>query len=355
MEYKRKRMFCLLLLVLLALILPVQAMDMPDGTRPSTLTFTYGYMGRPIVGAELRLYKVGALQTDGSYAANGKFAQYPVDLLDFNAAQTLYGFIQMDGLAPDRVAHTDADGKAEVTGLTAGLWLAVSPPFETADGVFSMAPCLVPLPVWIGDEWIYDAELQPKVHPQPPQPPAPIKRKVLKVWEDAGAEEHRPEKLEVVLLKDGALYDTVELTAAGNWRHTWEGLEPDHTWTIQERVPEGYKVSSEQIGITTVITNTWPDDPPGNPPDDPPGNPPDDPPGNPPDDPPGNPPDDPGTPGIPNPPDTPGSPHEPEPESPAAPQEELPMTGMLWWPVPVLMGLGILLLMMGLRLRKAER
>ena len=130
------------------------------------------------------------------------------------------------------------------------------------------------------------------------------KRKVLKVWNDAGQEHDRPEKITVQLLKNGEVYDTVILNERNSWRYIWNDL-PKYDknglpieWRVVELTPEGYTVSITQESGTFVVTNT-PKQPSVMPPTD-------------------------------------------QPKEPT-----LPQTGELWWPVPVLAAAGLLLIAAG--------
>ena len=131
--------------------------------------------------------------------------------------------------------------------------------------------------------------------------------KVLKVWR--GGAQQRPEEIRVQLLRDGKVCDTVTLSAENGWRHTWEGLDAAHGWQVVEQtVPEGYTVSISREGVTFVITNTL----------------------------------------------KPSEEPEPTPGTPDTPGENLPQTGVLWWPVPLLAVLGALLLLLGWGLRRRD-
>ena len=113
------------------------------------------------------------------------------------------------------------------------------------------------------------------------------------------------------LLRDGRVYDTVTLSEENNWRYTWTGLDEDFTWRVVEaEVPEGYTVSVQREGITFVLTNTHLSCTPSDPPlDRPSGN----------------------------------------------SGNKLPQTGSLWWPVPLLLCGGILLLILGWGRRRHAR
>lgn len=188
--------------------------------------------------------------------------------------------------------------------------------------------------------------------------------RVLKVWEDNdNAAGVRPGSVTVDLLRNGELYDTVELSAGNNWRHTWTGLSKTAQWQVVEREQANYTVSVSTGGVTQVITNTYSTDitedkPPLIDMEDPdvpldPGFPggsdptPEDPLY--PDDP--NVPLDPGVPGD---PDNPGSTPAPGEDIPDedVPLEMLPQTGLLWWPVPIMAVLGVALVLLGYTRRR---
>lgn len=78
---------------------------------------------------------------------------------------------------------------------------------------------------------------------------------VRKVWEDDGKD--RPDSIEVNLLRDGEAVDKVELNKDNQWTHTWDRLDIDSEWSVEEvKVPEGYKVSYKTDGTMVTIINT---------------------------------------------------------------------------------------------------
>lgn len=84
---------------------------------------------------------------------------------------------------------------------------------------------------------------------------------VRKVWSDGNAN-HEGESITVNLLKDGEVEASQELNAENGWAYTFDRLVEGHTWTVQEAdVPEGYKVSYDTVGTTTTITNTKKEEP----------------------------------------------------------------------------------------------
>ena len=122
-----------------------------------------------------------------------------------------------------------------------------------------------------------------------------LTRRVQKRWDDAGYSSKRPVAVTVELLRNGQVYDTVTLTAAVNWQHTWENLpSKDSLWTVREIVPPGYSVAFWQEGDTFILQNTYE-------------------------------------------------------------RMKLPQTGQLWWPVPILALGGLALVALGLGLKKRQR
>ena len=122
-----------------------------------------------------------------------------------------------------------------------------------------------------------------------------LTRRVQKRWDDPGYSSKRPGSITVELLRNGQVYDTVTLTAAGNWQYTWENLpSKDSQWTVREIVPQGYKGTLWQEGDTFILQNSYM--------------------------------------GM-----------------------KLPQTGQLWWPVPVMALGGLALLALGLGLKKRQR
>ena len=104
---------------------------------------------------------------------------------------------------------------------------------------------------------------------------------------------------------DGKAYgDPVTLPENGRWQHTWTGLDVNHKWTVTEATQKGYKAPEvRQEGNTFIVTNTCN--------------------------------------------------KSAVPDSPS--NSDLPQTGQLWWPVPVLLCAGALLVVVGLIRRRGSK
>ena len=84
---------------------------------------------------------------------------------------------------------------------------------------------------------------------------------VRKVWSDGNAN-HDQDSITVNLLKDGEVEQSQELNAEHGWAYTFDRLAEGYTWTVEEAdVPEDYEVSYDTAGTTTTITNTKKEEP----------------------------------------------------------------------------------------------
>ena len=330
---KTSRRVLLCLLAALLLLTPALAAAPVDPDTPVTLTLHYQDGRTPLVGARFDLYRVADMAADGSLTVTADFRRF--GNIDFSTlessdwitlAATLESYVLRDGLEPVDSGVTDRDGQLTFpTGrrtLRPGLYLVLGQRHRQDGYVYEAAPFLVKLPMLDAehDRWVWDLTAAPK-HTATPEPDTPdtVTRRVLKVW----AEGSDPAPITVQLLRDGQVYDTVALNARNNWRYEWTGLDAGYSWRVAEETPAGYTVTITREGVTFVVTNTpIPETP-----------------------------DEPTTPTKPSNPANPSNPSTPS--NPSRPgQPTLPQTGLLWWPVPVLICAGLLLLLLGLLRRK---
>ena len=287
----------LLVCVLGLLLCPVQGLAAENGS----VTLSYLDGEEPLVGAGFELY-LFAVRTDSGYELCGDFAGKPISLEKLDGetmkalGSTLGGIIALEGIKPLVEGLTDEAGKLSFTGLEEGLYILIGESHYQNKKTYNVNPSVFGLPAWdsAAGEWVYDLQLAPKAEGVPDHESGYISREVLKVWRD-GEGEQRPNEVKVHLLRDGELYDSVTLSAANGWSYVWDELEDKHVWTLTEDVPEGYTVTVTQEGVTFVVTNTKPYTPPPPPP----------------------------------------------------PPPDIPQTGQLWWPVPVLAVAGLMLFVIG--------
>lgn len=229
---------------------------------------------------------------DENYNLVDAFSHYSIDLKQDvqGAANALENRILMDGIEADASNSSDSSYKASFTGLESGIYLVVGKEVFQ-DGVFYMPQVsLVSLSGDLSVDLKYEMSDKPS------------RIHVLKVWKKDN-KKSRPKSIEVCLLRsDGIVVDKVILNSDNQWTYTWDNLSTSYTYSVMETsVPSGYKESCTREKDTIVLTNT------GN-----------------------------------------------FMDKVKKKDEVLPNSGQLWWPVPVLLFVGLVLFGLGRHLKNEE-
>lgn len=229
---------------------------------------------------------------DVNYNLVDAFSHYSIDLKQDvqGAANALENRILMDGIEADASNSSNSSYKASFTGLETGIYLVVGKEVES-NGVFYMPQVsLVSLSGDLSVDLKYEMSDKPS------------RIHVLKVWKKDN-KKSRPKSIEVCLLRsDGIVVDRVVLNSDNQWTYTWDNLSTSYTYSVMETsVPSGYKESCTREKDTIVLTNTGSDK------------------------------------------------YRVEKKD-----EVLPNSGQLWWPVPVLLFVGLVLFGLGRHLKNEE-
>lgn len=229
---------------------------------------------------------------DENYKLVDAFSHYSIDLKQDvqGAANALENRILMDGIEADDSGFSDSSCKASFSGLESGIYLVVGKEVFQ-DGVFYMPQVsLVSLSGDLSVDLKYEMSDKPS------------RIHVLKVWKKDN-KKSRPKSIEVCLLRsDGIVVDKVVLNSDNQWSTTWDNLSTLYTYRVMETsVPSGYKESCTREKDTIVLTNT------GN-----------------------------------------------FMDKVKKKDEVLPNSGQLWWPVPVLLFVGLVLFGLGRHLKNEE-
>lgn len=326
----KKRITALVLSVMAVLpLMPARglAAGSIDTGHEVKLTISYQDGNTALSGAAFDIFRVAAVDANGGLTPAAPFDQFHVDIRGKNdaawktLASTLEGYVLRDDIAPADSGKTDKQGLLtfpdQIKRLEPGLYLVLGRRHTQGGRIYDAAPFMVLLPAQDreANDWLYDVTVNPKHDSRPEPDDDTITRRVLKIWEDEGHEKERPREVIVQLLRDGKVYDTVTLNADNNWRRTWKDLDDRYTWTVAEKALEDYNVTVTREGVTFVVTNTYSGD---------------------------------------------GSGHSSSTDSapssgPGTTAEfRLPQTGLLWWPVPVLLTGGLLLIVLGLLRRRRD-
>lgn len=251
---KRIITFVMLCSLVLSMMIPTYAFaaETVDVDQTCKLTIRYFYTTDPVAGAQFHVYRVGNVTADGSVALTSGFSQYPVNLGLLTAegfseaAELLYSYALLDGLAPDMTVTVGADG--EVTQeLPVGLYLIAGQQLSNEFGIFRTRPMLVALPTRLNQDeaWIYNLTVEPKCQYLPRERIGVMNRSVMKVWDDSD-ENARPQSVTVHLLRDGQVVDTVILNDENRWIHEWQNMSEEYEWRVVEEPVEGYTVTDRK-------------------------------------------------------------------------------------------------------------
>lgn len=270
-ERKNKiKLLCGLLFLAFLLPLTVSAAGAIDKNKEVTCSLSYQSEGTPLVGAKFYLYLVATVDENGELTKTEPFRAYNVDIRGKNdkawktLASTLEGYVVKDKVAKAASGKTNAAGKIAFpkTGkkLKQGLYLLIGERHEQDGYYYDAAPSMVMLPAMDMEknEWNYHVDINGKFSSEKvPEKGETTSRKVMKIWRDTGYEDKRPTEVEVQLLKNGAVYDTVILNESNQWTYTWKQLDATAKWTLTETAVRRYHVQTEQQGKTFVVTNTY--------------------------------------------------------------------------------------------------
>ena len=354
MKIKTRIINFILMFFVVAMMMPVTASARGeiDLSQPGDLTLLYHSQKTegsdeiiPMVGESVNIYKIADVDKYGNYSIPEKYKDaFPITdinkIKDQDSWRTIYqslgGYIYNNNIRPSATAVTDEEGNAHFTDLELGIYYVGNMVNKIDNYVYSFASFLVAVPgLDENDEWVNPAyyvvgTVKCKITYEPD-----IEYfEVLKNWNDSGYENYRPASIQVTIYCDGNEFAIVTLDSSNNWRYTWE-YEEGHEWTLAETVSGtyAYTTSLTVSGTTYRLTNTVV------------------------------------PPETPHTPDTPDKPDEPTPEEPETPTipdlpavlgairdlpqvlgaRRLPQTGQLWWPIPILVIVGLAFIIIGIR------
>lgn len=255
---------CMAILCILT-VKPLQAYALDvQTTKECSLTLNYTYEGEGLSNLDIKIHRIAQIFSDATTELVSPFSAYPVFINDVTSqkewneiASTLSAYITSDHIEPYKTQKTDNSGKVVFTGLETGLYLVDRVAEETSEGEYVFDAFIVSIPSLIGEEYNYNVEAKPK-GVQFNESKKEIEYKVLKLWKDDGNEDKRPTSIEIQILKDGIVKETVMLNRDNNWTYTWKDSTGGGKWTVIEKnVPNGYYVTCAEKPTTFILTNTW--------------------------------------------------------------------------------------------------
>lgn len=213
---------------------------MPGDTVTETITFTNSATDCDFVNLYMRaeVHDETANPLSEKVAASGETVATMTEFLSklsmkvWNGTELIYEASpdELDGLETNRLLGTFR------TGETATLKVELTVPIDLGNEYANR----------VGEvDWIFHVEAYQE-----------SQLTVRKIWSD-GNGNHPNDSVTVNLLRDGKVEKSEVLSAKNGWTYTFDKLVEGHVWTVEEaRVPSGYTVSYKTEGNTTIITNT---------------------------------------------------------------------------------------------------
>ena len=211
-----------------------------------------------IEGAEILLYKVADAKSEN----HNLVFEYIDELKSCNASlndlETKSKSEDIEKCINENINSlkqiTDVNGTVKYNDLDLGLYLVKQN--NIVKGYSKIDSFLVMIPKITDNKWIYDIKSTPKTDII-----RVIDINVKKVWNTSTSNTNDsiklPRSIEVELLLNDKVIDTVKLSKDNNWSYTWEDLAKSEEYTIKEiNVPKGYTPSYQKDNNTFIVTNT---------------------------------------------------------------------------------------------------
>ena len=237
----------------------------------TSLTIIIKYGREPLRGINTAICRVASAATDNgliTYNAVQEFAGAGAVFSDLTKeknialAASLNAYVNANNIG-QTLKKTNNSGAVNFNDLSAGLYLVTQVSAESNQ--YIIAPFLVSVPGFneSKNELEYEVTAYPKTEPVKKSPEPSRNRPIIvyKVW--AGTNDI-PSSIQVQLYRNDVPYGIfVTLNAGNNWSHTWQNMNPDYSWTVDEfNVPDGYiKTISGSVATGFIITNTKKDKP----------------------------------------------------------------------------------------------
>ena len=225
-----------------------------DFSRKGSIEVTLHEMSEDtyVEGAEITIYKIADAYLDGvnlAFKYTDEFSSCSVSLDDLtidDLSKKITLCVKPESVGTSLI--TNDFGTVIFNDLDLGLYLVSQT--NKVEGYSNIDSFLVQIPKVIDNSWTYDIIANPKTDIY-----KEIDLVVNKVWNTDSNK--LPEKVEIELLLDGEVIDTVILNSTNKWTHTFKNLEKSDKYSVREiNIPKGYKVSYTNNEYIFTVTNT---------------------------------------------------------------------------------------------------
>lgn len=317
---KKIRIYTLFFLALFSTLTIVNAVE-EDSPKPdvetgkASLTIDFKTTDNvAITGTDFKIYKVASIDEHNHLTKEEIYNDIEADFEKTTTEEEWQKLVdlflkaieeQKTEIKETASCTTGDNGECKMEKLEEGLYLVVGAEHTQGNTKYKPAPFFVRLPeAKLDDEdeskdrWNYDVRVEPKytseTNPDEPEG-GKTSIKVIKIWEDEGNEKKRPGNIQVELYQDGKVIDKAKLSEENNWTYTWTNLDNSSDYRVEESINKKYDQRITQEGDTFIIVNTYKED-----------------------------------------------------------DFILPDTGQLWWPVPLLIGGGLILIAVGIMVNRKK-
>lgn len=254
-----KKLCCLVLSILMLCL--CASVFTVYGVQTQKITVDYSTSEEKLDGAVFHVYRLGEVKGN-RIIPNDTFSPYRInlDVSDTekmtSLAYTVSAYILRDDITPLYTDTSDKNGIVDFDGAAfeTGAYIIMADKHRQNESTYFCDPTLFILPYGNKDTVI----IKPKYEVIPDNTETvSVSYKVLKAWlgTDYGGE--KPVEIEVELLRDGDIYDTVVLNESNNWRFQWDDLSAFYHWTVAEKyVVDGYVVSLSRYERSFLLTNS---------------------------------------------------------------------------------------------------
>lgn len=207
---------------------------------------------------EWRLYRVGSY--DGSkITLEGDFAQYRITFGDYsgtalaNAAATLENYVIVEKPQPDAVGVSNENGRVSFNTLKNGTYLAVAKRKKEAEKTTVPAPTLINVDASSVDS----LKVYPKFKILMTLDAIEESYEVRKIWENPNNLPLKKTEITLGIYEDGELVETVVLNEENNWEYHWMVYEYADWRVIELDLPEDCSVIYRSDGRYYAVVNTY--------------------------------------------------------------------------------------------------
>lgn len=211
-------------------------------------------------GMDWNLYKVSSSKKDDNFILEGDFANYKVSLKDLSTtsnmldvANTLENYAILDKITPTNYGTTNDDGIVSFADLEVGLYLLSGKSVIIGDKKYTPSAMLIEMEE--NKETSFVLTAYPKFNVKTVSNKE-VKYSVKKMWlNDDNNLEQRPNDIIIELYKDEELYTSVHLNDDNNWEYSWTSTDVSD-WRVKEvSVPENYVVIYKNNEVEYLVVN----------------------------------------------------------------------------------------------------